>query len=86
MERPSGRPGGLSHICPSWTVCGWSAEYCVDPTVRGAVGRGYRVSVVRDAHSAFDSRAARAEQIIAVQNETLGGDFATLISAVDVRF
>jgi nicotinamidase-related amidase len=76
------RQAGIDEL----VVTGLQSEYCVASTVRGAVERGYKVSLVRDAHSTFDRRAARAEQIIAMQNEILGGGFATLISASDVRF
>ncbi|MDR3514134.1 MAG: hypothetical protein P4L73_21060 [Caulobacteraceae bacterium] len=54
--------------------------------VRGAVERGYVVTLVSDAHSTFDSRVARARDIIAIQNDTPSGSFATVVPAADVEF
>ena len=67
-------------------VCGMQSEYCVDAAVRGAVERGYRVVLVADGHSTVDSRVLTASDIIAHQNETLGGSYAQLVKAADIAF
>ena len=67
-------------------VCGMQTEYCVDTTVRAAADRGYRVTLVRDAHSTGDTGALKAADIIAHHNATLAGDFATLKRADEVEF
>src|SRR5262249_12845841 len=36
-------------------VCGMQTEYCVDTTVRAAHERGYKVTLVSDAHSTGDT-------------------------------
>ena len=76
------RRAGVDHLI----VTGMQSEYCVDSAVRGAAERGYRVTLVGDAHSTFDSRVARAGQIIAIQNDTMSGSFATIVPAAEVRF
>jgi nicotinamidase-related amidase len=76
------RKAGIDHLI----VTGMQSEYCVDSAVRGAAERGYRVTLVADAHSTFDSRVAKASQIIAIQNDTLSGGFATVVSAGEVTF
>lgn len=67
-------------------ICGMQSEYCVDAAVRGAVERGYRVVLAADGHSTVDSRVLAARDIIAHQNETLGGSYAQLVKAADVAF
>jgi nicotinamidase-related amidase len=67
-------------------VTGMQSEYCVDSAIRGAYERGYKVTLVCDAHSTFDTRAAKAKDIIAIQNDTLNGDFANAIPAAEVSF
>ncbi|MBV9990936.1 MAG: cysteine hydrolase [Alphaproteobacteria bacterium] len=67
-------------------ICGMQSEYCVDAAVRGAVERGYRVILVADGHSTVDSRVLKAGDIIAHQNETLGGSYAELVEAADIAF
>jgi nicotinamidase-related amidase len=67
-------------------VCGMQTEYCVDTTVRAAADRGYKVTLVSDAHSTGDTASLKAADIIAHHNATLSGDFATLKKAADVEF
>jgi nicotinamidase-related amidase len=67
-------------------VTGMQSEYCVDSAIRGAHERGYQVTLVSDAHSTGDTKAAKAETIIAIQNNTMAGDFARVIPAVEVTF
>lgn len=73
---------GVDHL----VIAGMQSEYCVDSAVRGAVDRGYRVILASDAHSTFDSKVASAEQIIAIQNDTLSGSFAQVLPAAEIAF
>jgi nicotinamidase-related amidase len=59
---------------------------CVDSTCRAAVALGYRVTLVSDGHTTFDSPVLPAEKIIAHRNRTLGDGFVDLRSASDVDF
>src|SRR6185437_10028955 len=47
---------GIDHL----VVTGMQSEYCVDSAVRGAYERGYKVTLVSDAHSTGDTRVAKA--------------------------
>ena len=76
------RRAGVDHL----VITGMQSEYCVDSAVRGAAERGYQITLVADGHSTFDTKVANAEQIIAIQNDTLSGSFATVVPAADVRF
>lgn len=76
------RRAGIDHL----VITGMQSEYCVDSAVRGAAERGYEITLVADGHSTFDTKVAKAAQIIAIQNDTLSGSFATLVSAGEVRF
>jgi nicotinamidase-related amidase len=73
---------GIEHL----VVTGMQSEYCVDSAIRGAHERGYKITLVSDAHSTVDTKAAKAKDIIAIQNDTLAGDFANVIPAADVVF
>ena len=67
-------------------IAGIQTENCVDSACRAAAALGYRVVLVADAHSTFDSPVLPAESIIAHHNQTLGGGFAELCAAADVAF
>ncbi|MGH7914741.1 MAG: cysteine hydrolase family protein [Candidatus Binataceae bacterium] len=73
---------GIDHL----VVTGMQSEYCVDSAVRGAYERGYKVTLVGDAHSTGDTRVAKAKDIIAIQNDTMSGSFAQVIPAHEVTF
>ena len=62
------------------------SEYCVNSAIRGAYERDYRITLVSDAHSTGDTRVAKAKDIIAIQNDTVSGSFATVIRAAEVAF
>jgi nicotinamidase-related amidase len=70
------RRQGITHI----VVMGFQTEYCVDTTCRRAWSLGYRVTLVQDAHSTFDSPTLTAQQIIAHHTHILGA-FATITPA-----
>ncbi len=78
---------GVEHLM----ICGLQTEYCVDTTVRRALGLGYPVTLVSDAHSTIDSRVLTATQIIAHHNLTLScmdsfGPRVRLLAASEVSF
>lgn len=73
---------GIDHL----VVTGMQSEYCVDSAIRGAHERGYHVTLVSDAHSTGDTSVAKAETIVAIQNNTMAGDFAKVIPAAEVEF
>ena len=67
-------------------VCGMQSEYCVDAAVRGARERNYKVVLVADGHSTCDSPVLKAKDIIAHQNQTLNGSYATVKPAAEIGF
>jgi nicotinamidase-related amidase len=73
---------GIDHL----VVTGMQSEYCVDSAVRGAYERGYKVTLVSDAHSTGDTKVAKAKDIVAIQNDTMADSFATVIPAAQVTF
>jgi nicotinamidase-related amidase len=54
-------------------ICGCMTQYCVDTTVRRAVGLGYDVVLASDGHTTADTPTLRFEQIIAHHNALLDG-------------
>jgi nicotinamidase-related amidase len=64
-------------------VCGLQSEFCVDTTVRRALGLGYPVTLVGDAHSTVDNGVLTAAQIVAHHNVTLANidSFGPKVSA-----
>jgi len=67
-------------------IAGLQTEYCIDTTCRRAFTLGYKVILVRDAHSTWDSPALTAQQIIKHHNRVLGGWFATLKNEEKIEF
>jgi nicotinamidase-related amidase len=67
-------------------ITGIQTEYCVDTTCRRAYSLGYDVTLVKDAHSTWDTDHLTAPQIIAHHNEVLGGWFTTLREASEIEF
>jgi nicotinamidase-related amidase len=67
-------------------VAGLQSEFCVDSTVRHASFLGYKVILVKDAHSTVDSSLLTASQIIAHHNLVLGNGFAELKSEEEINF
>src|SRR6201999_1075957 len=56
---------GIDHL----VITGMQSEFCVNPAIRGAYERGYKVTLVSDAHSTGDTPAATAATIVALQNQ-----------------
>ena len=67
-------------------IAGIQTEMCVDTTCRRAASLGYQTTLVRDAHSTWDSRTLSAPQIIAHHNDTLKGWFVTPKAAHEIAF
>lgn len=72
-------------------ICGLQSDYCIDSTTRRALGLGYEVTLVSDAHSTCASGILTAAQISAHHTATLAniGGYAhgvTPTPAFDVAF
>lgn len=61
------RDRGVDHVY----ITGMQTEYCVDTTCRAAISKGFRVTLVSDAHTTSDSHLT-ASQIIDHHNRILG--------------
>ncbi len=67
-------------------VAGIQTECCVDTTCRRAMTLGYKTTLVKDAHSTWNSRTLTAPQIIAHTNDALNGWFVTPKAASEIAF
>jgi len=67
-------------------ICGMQSEYCVDSTTHAAYSLGYKLVLVSDAHTTFDTRILSGAQIQAHHSLTLGGGFAQTVPAAEVVF
>jgi nicotinamidase-related amidase len=67
-------------------ITGIQTEYCIDTTCRRAYSLGYDVTLVKDAHSTWDTDCLTAPQIIAHHNNVLGGWFVELKEASGIEF
>ncbi len=67
-------------------LVGIQTEYCVDTTCRRAYSLGYKVTLVEDGHSTWDTEQLKAAQIIAHHNELLGNSFASLAAADEIQY
>jgi len=67
-------------------IAGLQTEYCIDTTCRRAFSLGYTVTLVKDAHSTWNSSHFTAQQIIEHHNRVLGGWFATLKNEREIEF
>lgn len=52
-------------------IAGLQSEFCVRETALGAVGSGYRTTLVSDGHSTYDGKSQYAAEIGAAVNEEL---------------
>jgi len=69
------RQAGIGHLI----IAGVQTEACVDTTCRAAFALGFKVTLVTDGHTTFDSSVLPAEKIIAHHNHTLANRFAKLV-------
>ncbi|MBO1625724.1 cysteine hydrolase family protein [Bacillus arachidis] len=70
----------IEHVIMS----GMQTEYCVDTTTRRAFSEGYKVTLIRDAHSTFDSEQLSAEEIVKHHNAVLGA-FADVVGFKNIK-
>jgi nicotinamidase-related amidase len=67
-------------------AAGMQTEMCVDSACRGGAAVGYRVVLVADGHTTYDTPVIAADLIIAHHNRLLGRGFVALAEARQVRF
>jgi nicotinamidase-related amidase len=67
-------------------VAGMQTEMCVDSACRGAKALNYRVALVADGHTTYDTSVITADLIIAHHNRLLSRAFVELVEADQVRF
>ncbi|HUE62780.1 MAG TPA: cysteine hydrolase family protein [Rhizomicrobium sp.] len=78
---------GIAHL----VIGGCATDYCVDTTVRRALGLGYQVTVVSDGHTTAHGPHLSAEQIIRHHN-TIWADFigpngpAKVVPSIQIDF
>lgn len=70
----------------SLVVCGIQTADCVDTSCRRAFSLGYKVTLVKDGHTTFDSSILTAEQIIRHHNHTMETWFADVVDAESIKF
>ena len=75
------RTRNIEHL----VITGIQSEVCVDTTCRKAFSLGYKVTLVTDAHSTWDSTELSAQQIINHHNQVLRW-FAVTKKTMDVMF
>ncbi len=61
------REAGIERL----VTCGIQSDFCVDAATRGAMNRGFEVTLAADAHTTWDNGILTAEQIVAHVNATL---------------
>jgi nicotinamidase-related amidase len=67
-------------------IAGMQTEMCVDSACRAAAALDYRVVLVADGHTTYDTPQLVADLIIAHHNRLLGRGFVELLDAEQVRF
>ncbi len=67
-------------------IAGMQTEMCIDSACRGAKALDYRVALVADAHTTYDTPVITADLIIAHHNRLLSRAFVELLDAEQVRF
>ena len=73
---------GIDHLI----ITGMQSEYCVTSAIRGAHERGYKLTLVSDGHSTFDSKVAKGGDIVAIVNDTTAGSFGKVLPAAKIDF
>lgn len=76
------KSAGIDHLI----VTGMQSEYCVTSAIRSAHERGYKLTLVSDAHSTFDTKIARGGVIVAIINDTTRGSFGKVLPADEIAF
>ena len=67
-------------------ICGIQTADCVDTSCRIAFSLGYKVVLVKNGHTTFDSSILKAEQIIEHHNHIIGTWFGKVIDAESINF
>jgi len=72
-------------------ICGMQSDFCVDTTTRRALGLGYPVVLVSNAHTTVDNEVLTAFQIVQHHNVTLSnitsfGPGVKLVPARELQF
>ena len=70
----------------SLIVVGNQTEFCVDTTCRRARSLGYKVTLLKDAHSTWDNEHLTAQQIIDHHNFVLGRQFVSVDESSSIDF
>lgn len=66
-------------------VCGLQSDACIDGTVRGAVGNGFDVVLVADAHASHGFEGRDWQAVIAQTNASLGSlERVTVLPSAEV--
>jgi nicotinamidase-related amidase len=65
-------------------VCGMQTEFCIDATIREGERRGYRVTLVEDAHATYPVDGATEEQIRAQIHRVARGSVAEIVPAAQL--
>jgi nicotinamidase-related amidase len=65
-------------------ICGLQSELCIDTTCRQAKAFGYNITLVKDAHSTFNTELLPAKKIWAHHNSVLGDWFATIKNSSEI--
>ena len=67
----------------SLAICGAQSDCCIAATAKAARKAGYRVTVVADARSTFDSRHGKAKDLRRAVNAELAGVGIELMKATE---
>lgn len=67
-------------------IAGMQTEYCIDSACRAAAALGYKVVLVSDAHTTFDSPVMKADRIVEHHNRTLSDRFVELSASNEIQF
>ena len=67
-------------------IAGIQTEFCIDTTCRRAFSMGYEVTLVKDAHSTWDTNHLSASQIIDHHNSLLSEWFVSLKGVNEISF
>jgi streptothricin hydrolase len=66
-------------------LCGMQTDFCIVTTCQSAVAKGYKVILIADAHSTYDTDEMSASEIIEKANEDMHR-FALVLPANEVQF
>jgi nicotinamidase-related amidase len=67
-------------------IAGIQTADCVDTTCRRAFSLGYKVTLIKDGHTTFDTQHLKAEQIIAHHNQIIENWFGEVLAAEEIKY